>query len=95
MPSILWGNFRLGFFAQQLVLTDAEAATTTISTEPTHAVIAPVGARRTADSAAPVMVQLSPGEKVVLVERAGGWVLVVREGKRLGYVEENTLVRLW
>jgi hypothetical protein len=39
-------------------------------------------------------VQLSPGQQVVLVETANGWVLIARDGKKLGYVEEKALARL-
>jgi uncharacterized caspase-like protein len=78
---------------QTIVLTGAEAAAP-IPTRPTHVVIAPVGVRQTASGAASVVVQLTPGQQVVLIESANGWVLVARDGKRLGYVEEAALARL-
>jgi hypothetical protein len=56
--------------------------------------ITPVGVRQAAGGSAPVVVQLTPGQQVVLIEGAGGWVLVARDGKRLGYVEEKALARL-
>ena len=43
---------------------------------------------------APGLVQLSPDQQVVLIESANGWVLIAREGEKLGYVEENSLARL-
>jgi hypothetical protein len=79
---------------QQIVLGDAATTAATVPAKPTHVVIAPTGVRQTADSAAPVVIQLSPGQQVALVESANGWVLVAREGKKLGYVEEKALARL-
>ncbi len=43
---------------------------------------------------APIVVQLSPGQQVVLIESASGWALVARDGKKLGYIEEKVLARL-
>jgi WD40 repeat protein/uncharacterized caspase-like protein len=75
--------------------TFSQTATATATLEKsTHVVIAPTGVRQTASSVAPVVVQLAPGAQVVLVETSGGWVLVARGGKRLGYVEAKTLLRL-
>jgi len=81
---------------QRTVLSDAEAASTAIPAKPTHVVIAPVEVRQTADSAAPVVMQLSQGQQVVLIESANGWMLIAREGRKLGYVEEKAkaLIRL-
>jgi hypothetical protein len=50
--------------------------------------------RQTTGESTPVVMQLSPGQQVVLIESAGGWVLVARDGKKLGYVEEKSLIRL-
>ena len=60
---------------------------TTIPAKSTHVVIAPTTVRQTADDKAPAVVELAPGTQVRLVETAGGWVLITRDGKRLGYVE--------
>jgi WD40 repeat protein len=43
---------------------------------------------------AAVVVELSPGMQVSLIEASGGWALIAREGRRLGYVEAKALVRL-
>lgn len=65
-----------------------------IPTKPTHVVIAPTAVRPTASSAAPTVIELQPGTQVRLVETASGWVLIARDGKKLGYVEEKVLLNL-
>jgi hypothetical protein len=61
---------------------------------PTHVVIAPTTVRQLANATAATVMQLSPGQQVILVESAGGWVLVARDGKNLGYVEAKALLKL-
>ena len=83
--------------SSQDAVAPTSAATAAGSAAPeksTHVVITPTGVRQNASSVAPVVVQLAPGAQVVLVETSGGWVLVARGGKRLGYVEAKTLLRL-
>ncbi len=72
---IVGSNFPLTH--QQTVLS-AEAATPIIAGKPTHVVIAPTGVRETASAAAPVVVQLAPGQQVLFVESANGWALIAR-----------------
>jgi hypothetical protein len=61
---------------------------------PTHVVTAPTRVRAEASGTAAVVVELAPGTQVSLVMTSGGWALVARDGKRLGYVEEGALARL-
>jgi hypothetical protein len=65
-----------------------------IPAKPTHVVIAPAQVRQSASETAPIVIQLTAGTQVRLMESAGGWVLVARDGKRLGYVEEKAVASL-
>lgn len=65
-----------------------------IPTKATHVVIAPVNVRQSASDGASVVVELTAGTQVRLVETSDGWTLVAREGKRLGYVREKALATL-
>jgi WD40 repeat protein/uncharacterized caspase-like protein len=71
-----------------------EATADVIPAKPTHVVIAPVVVRQSANDKAPQVIELRPGTQVRLIETAGGWVLIARDGKRLGFVEHNALVDL-
>lgn len=66
----------------------------TVPNNPTHVVIAPVSVRRTASGTAALVVNLAPGTQVRLIGTAGGWVLIAREGKKLGYVEAKALAMM-
>jgi len=68
--------------------------TTTIPSKPTHVVIAPATVRQSANESAAVIIELSAGTQVRLIESAGGWVLVAREGKRLGYLDGKMVAPL-
>jgi hypothetical protein len=72
----------------------AAAGAAVIPTKPTHVVIAPVQVRRAASATAPVVTELAPGSQVTLVKTASGWVIIARDGKELGYVQESALARL-
>jgi hypothetical protein len=77
------------------VLADASGGpVATFPAKPTHVVIAPTVVRQTADGKGPVVIQLVPGTQVRLVETAGGWVLIARDGKRLGFIEAKALLTL-
>jgi WD40 repeat protein len=65
-----------------------------IPTIPTHVVIASATVREAASSGAPSVLNLTPGTQVRLVETDGGWVLIARDGKKIGYVEANVLLGL-
>ena len=57
-------------------------------------VIAPATVRESASKGSEVITVLEAGMQVTLIESAEGWVLVASDGKKLGYVEEKTLLRL-
>lgn len=65
-----------------------------IPAKPTHVVIAPAQVRQTASETAPLIIQLTAGTQVRLIKSAGSWVLVARDGKRLGYVEAKAIAAL-
>jgi uncharacterized protein YgiM (DUF1202 family) len=65
-----------------------------LPTKPTHVVVAPTQVRQSIGDNAPVVIELAPGTQVRLIETASGWVLIAREGKKLGYVNANTLATL-
>ena len=65
-----------------------------IPAKSTHVVIKPVTVRQTADPLAPIITELQAGIQVALVETVQGWMLVARDGKQVGYVEESALARL-
>lgn len=60
-----------------------------ISRVPTHVIIKPVPVRQTAAQTSPISVELSIGMQVTLVESVKGWVLLARDGKSIGYVEDR------
>jgi uncharacterized caspase-like protein len=60
-----------------------------VPTRPTHVLIAPAQVRQAANDNAPTLIELPPGTQIRLVETANGWILVARDGKRLGYVRED------
>jgi len=72
----------------------SEEPATITPAKPTHVVIASARVRRAPKTDAVVIMELTPGTQVQLVETAEGWVLVARDGKKLGYVEAKDLARL-
>jgi hypothetical protein len=76
------------------VLPTTSASPASIPTKPTHVVVTPATVRQTADGKAAAVIELAPSTQVRLVETAGGWVLIARDGKRLGYIEGRTLLAL-
>jgi WD40 repeat protein len=66
-----------------------------IPIKPTHVLIAPTAVHADAADVAPVVLQLQPGTQVRLVQTAaGGWALIARDGKKVGYVEDKALLTL-
>jgi Caspase domain/Bacterial Ig domain len=82
--------------ARKLTVLDAGASVLgpALPTKPTHVVVAPTQVRQSIGDNAPVVIELAPGTQVRLIETASGWVLIAREGKKLGYVNANTLATL-
>ena len=92
--SIVGSNFPIASRVSLLPSDDSAALVADIPAKPTHVVIAPTSVRQTADPISAVVNQLSPGSQVRIVETKNGWVLIARDGKRLGYVEASTLLTL-
>ncbi len=72
---------------------DPSEALAAIPDKPTHVVIAQTPVRSLARGSDTV-VELKPGTQVTLVETADGWTLVAKDGHKLGYVQETSLIRL-
>ncbi|MER8823051.1 caspase family protein [Mesorhizobium sp. M0991] len=76
------------------VLT-ANQQSTSIPAKPTHVVIAEAGVKAEANESSPNTMTLPAGSQVSVVEPVqGGWALVGRDGKKLGYVSVMSLVQL-
>jgi hypothetical protein len=88
---IVGSNFSI---AHKVAGLTGGAPVTAIPTKSTHVVIAPATVRQSANETAPVIVEFSPGAQVRLIETSGGWVLVARDGKKLGYVKNTALLTL-
>jgi WD40 repeat protein len=80
--------------AGQTASSQASPAATAIPTRPTHVVIAPTTVRQSAAAHGVAIIELQAGSQVTLVQAEGQWVIVARDGKRIGYVEEKALARL-
>ncbi|MCK1386995.1 hypothetical protein, partial [Bradyrhizobium sp. 21] len=91
--SIVGSDFLL---ASRVALLPAghEAPAASITAKPTHVVVVPadvcqqLGAKRAKNE------QLAPGTLVSAVKTEQGWMLVARDGKRVGYVAQDTLLRV-
>lgn len=94
--SIVGNNFALANKAQVLAEKSppSKADAATISPKPTHVVVALVEVRNAANNTAASVLQLKPGTQVRLLETANGWVLIARDGQKLGYVTENAIAGL-
>ena len=91
---IVGSNFPLIGRLSMLSGGGAAPAAASVPSKPTHVVIAPAEVRESGGSGARVTERLAAGTQVVVIELAGGWVLVARDGRKLGYVEEKALARL-
>jgi len=65
-----------------------------ISKKPTHAVLAAADLFETANRGAPAKRQLKRGEQVTEIKAENGWAYIAKDGKPLGYVEEDKLLPL-
>src|SRR5262249_13440529 len=90
--SIVGSNFPL--IGRTAVLNGAAASTPVIPVKPTHVVTAPAAVRQAASDQAPVVRQLKEGVQVRVIETSAGWVLIARDGHKLGYVEASALLEL-
>jgi WD40 repeat protein/uncharacterized caspase-like protein len=80
--------------AKTSLLSAAEEPTVTLPSAPTHVVIAVSTVRQFASAASAAVIELKPGMQVRVMETSGGWILVAREGKKLGYIEARTVAGL-
>jgi hypothetical protein len=89
----LSGNdFPIGI--RQLILTAALGAGPAIPKEPTHVVVRAELLREKPATDAPGSRTLPPGTQVRAVEFVGAWVIVARDGQKLGYVPVEALARM-
>jgi WD40 repeat protein len=89
---IIGSNFPL--VRKVAILNEAGAEPPSIPLKPTHVVIASAVVHPAGSESAPVLVELTPGTQVRVIESSGDWVIVAREGKKLGYVQAKTLAGL-
>ncbi|EGP09588.1 polysaccharide deacetylase [Bradyrhizobiaceae bacterium SG-6C] len=93
--NIVGSNFALANRGAVLGAVGADQkAAAPFPTKATHVVISNVISRSEADDAAQTTMSLSPGMQVRVIETTGGWALVAREGRRIGYVQQRDLVAL-
>jgi len=79
-------------FPKVLAMLGANAAQ--IAAKPTHVVLAATALFETANRGAHVKQQLERGESVTLIKTENGLALIAKDGKPLGYVEEDKLLQL-
>ena len=75
--------------AKVLALIDAEAPI--ISKKPTHVVMVAGEVFETSSRGGQVKRQLKRAELVTMIKVENGWAYIAKEGKPLGYVEEDKL----
>lgn len=94
--SVVGNNFALTNRAE--VLGVAAIASTKdaspIPAKPTHVVVAQSDVKSSASDGAASVMRLAPGTQVRLLETQGGWVLIAREGQKLGYVQQSAVAGL-
>jgi len=84
------GNFVLG----KRVSTINDPTPVIIPKSPTHVLIREELLRKKPSADAEGEQELAPGTQVRVVESVGNWVVIAREGQRLGYVPAESLARL-
>jgi uncharacterized caspase-like protein len=89
--NIVGDDFLLGV---RVAVQPAPPVEPTISNSPTHALLRDEVVREKAADDAPVSRPISQGTQVRVVTIVGKWALVAREGQKLGYVPEDSLLRL-
>jgi hypothetical protein len=72
----------------------APGAGTEAPAKPTHVVILPASVKSGMDPTAAIVTQLPAGSQVRVIETKNGWVLIARDGQKIGYVEEKDLLAL-
>jgi WD40 repeat protein len=95
--SIIGNNFALANKAEVLATSlDASSSSNaqSIPTKPTHVVISPADVYEQLAGKGRKVEQLQAGTLLSLVKTQGGWALVARDGKPVGYIAENQLARI-
>jgi hypothetical protein len=93
--SIVGNNFAVTNKAEVLAAAPVGAAgDPNIPKTPTHVVVAPTDVKTGASDAGPTDTHLSPGTQVRLMATASGWVLIARDGQKLGYVRGSAIAGL-
>jgi WD40 repeat protein/uncharacterized caspase-like protein/uncharacterized protein YecT (DUF1311 family) len=93
--SMVGTNFALANKAAVLPIESSEGTSNApIPTRPTHVLITSADVRREATPSSAVVVHMTPGGQVSLIELKNGWALVARDGQKLGFVEEKALLSL-
>jgi WD40 repeat protein len=92
--SIVGNNFSLTNKTEVLAETPPSPKTDLIPTKPTHVVIMPVDVRSAANETASTVNHLTSGMQVRLIEATNGWVLIARDGQKIGYVRGSAIVGL-
>ena len=91
--SIVGSNFPLVSRMAFLPSGD-QIKTTTSPGKPTHVAITATDVKSEAKATSQTVSQLRPGSQVVLVSSEGEWVIVFKDGQKLGYVEARSLATL-
>jgi WD40 repeat protein/uncharacterized caspase-like protein len=65
-----------------------------ISRDPSHVVIRSANAFESASTSAKVTIVLTPGTQVRMLTTSNGWVLIARDGSKVGFVQESALAAL-
>jgi hypothetical protein len=89
---IVGSNFPLAQRTQVLLAATPDAAS--IPSKPTHVVIALTDIFAKTGGRGVSITKLKPGTQVVVMKTAEGWTLVAKDGKKLGFVKQSSLVRL-
>jgi hypothetical protein len=94
--SIVGNNFALANKVDVLpaVSVSSSGAAPSIPAKPTHVVVAPVDVKASAADTAVTVTHLTPGTQVRLIQTSGGWVLIARDGQKLGYVQATAIAGL-
>jgi hypothetical protein len=75
-------------------LLETAPAATAAPTTPTHVVVAPADVFEQFGGQGTELLQLPAGTLLSLVKTEQGWMLVVRDGKSIGYVAADRLLRI-
>jgi len=92
--SVVGNNFALTNRAEVLGAAAIASTTDAIPAKPTHVVVVAADVKSSAGEGAATVTHLSPGTQVRLLETQSGWILIAREGQKLGYVQQSAVAGL-